>query len=224
MSNQLQPQQDPFEPIAKILAANALAQSLSYCMERKYLASIDNGTCNLSCKNSTEGHHSPFWIKIEQVGKPLKDSAEDCFTAIQKILTSCFLPNETQLLFLLHSENGVCHLYIGVRPVNSRTIKDDFTENLNNFIKGLWPGLKSREVSNNELKLIKEKIDTKNEGKYRCFKSITGIPSMESQYKTLYPATIDKLIAGMQQKNFTYLVVADPIEEKHIDSDRKSVV
>lgn len=96
-----------FEPTAKILAANALAESLSFCFERKYLANI---TCSnqfqLKVKPSVVGHLEPFWIKIEQIGCPLKDSAEECFTAIQKILNSCFLPNQAQLLFLVNSIGG----------------------------------------------------------------------------------------------------------------------
>lgn len=49
--------------------------------------------------------------------------------------------------------------------------------------------------------------------------ALTGIPSMDSQYKTVYPATIDKLIAGMSgSKSYAYLVVADPIENNDAES------
>ena len=41
---------------------------------------------------------------------------------------------------------------------------------------------------------------------------------MKTQYKTVYPATIDTLLAGMQKKNFTYMVIADPIEEADVDA------
>ena len=44
MANELieKQQEDKFEPVARILAANAVAQSLSFTMERKYLESIDS--------------------------------------------------------------------------------------------------------------------------------------------------------------------------------------
>ena len=44
MANELieKQQEDKFEPIARILAANAVAQSLSFTMERKYLEGIDS--------------------------------------------------------------------------------------------------------------------------------------------------------------------------------------
>lgn len=59
---------------------------------------------------------------------------------------------------------------------------------------------------------------TQEKQRYRSFYALTGIPSMESQYKSTYPATIDKLIAGMDNKNFTYLVVASPIAESEVDA------
>lgn len=208
---------DSFEPTAKILAANALSQSLSYCFERKYLNAIDEGNLfQLRARNVIEGQNSPHWLKIEQVGRPLKDSAEECFTAIQKILSSCFLPKQAQLLFLVNSVDGVASLYLGIRLFGNN-VNSDFAENLNNFIGGIWPGLQSHEVKRNELEEIEGKISGKDSRKYRSIFSLTGIPSMESQYKTIYPATIDKLIAGMRERDFSYLVVADPIEESQVD-------
>lgn len=207
------------EPVAKILAANALSQSLSFCFERKYLEGIEYGDAfRLKAKPSLVGLAAPYWIKIEQVGHPLKDSAEECFTAIQKILTSCFLPNQTQLLFLLNSEDGVASLYLGIRSFNDDVVNNSFSENLNSFIQGTWPGLQSREVSSSELEFVGRKIAGKSGDKYRSVYTLTGIPSMESQYKTIYPATIDKLMAGMRHRNFSYLVIADPISESSIDS------
>ena len=207
-----------FEPTAKIMAANALAESLSFCFERKYLANIDNSNLfELKMEPSVCKLREPYWIKIEQIGCPLKDCAEECFTAIQKILTSCFLPNKAQLLFLVNSINGIASLYLGIRPIKEDVVNFDFVENLNNFIQGLWPGLKSYEANQNELDLIKKKLTGQTDKKYRNFFALTGIPSMEGQYKNIYPATIDKLIAGMRNSNFSYLVVANPIDESIID-------
>ena len=217
--NNIPSEYNSFEPTAKILAANALAESLSFCFERKYLANINSSNhFQLKVKPSVVGHLEPYWIKIEQIGCPLKDSAEECFTAIQKILNSCFLPNQAQLLFLVNSINGIASLYLGIRSFNSDIVNSDFTDNLNNFIQGIWPGLQSHEVNQGELGLIEKKLTGQVNKKYRSIFSLTGIPSMESQYKNIYPATIDKLIAGMRDCDFSYLVIADPIEEAAIDA------
>lgn len=97
-----QKEKEIFEPTAKILAANGIAQSLSFTSERKYLNDITANSSPMYMELATmrkDLPSSPYWIKITQVGKPIDDSAEKCFTAIQKILTACFLPTKTQLIF-----------------------------------------------------------------------------------------------------------------------------
>lgn len=217
MATSLTPQElERFEPTAKILAANGIAQSLSFTSERKYLNGISASSTPMSLEllsNKRDLPSAPYWIKISQVGKPIDDSAEKCFTSIQKILTTCFLPNKTQLIFVVHGENGVYEMYLGLRSFVKTDIDATFVDSLNDFIKGMWPGMKCKRVKGN-LDPIRRDISSR----YDCIDAITGIPSMESQYKTIYPATIDTLLSGMQKKNFTYIVVADPVQETDIDS------
>lgn len=204
-----------FEPMAKMMAANGIAQSLSFTSERKYLNCISDRTVpfylEIPKNHRIDSPSDPYWIKITQVGKPLEDSAENCFTSIQKILTSCFIPHKVQLIFIVNNDNGIYNLYLGVRPLEKETITPKFADSLSNFISGVWPGLKcSRERGN--LENIKTQLKS-----FDCVDAITGIPSMESQYKTVYPATIDTLMAGMRNKDFAYMVIADPIPDNDVD-------
>ena len=86
-----------------MMAANGIAQSLSFVTERKYLNNITNRTfpfvLEIPKSHRIDSPSEPYWIKITQIGKPLVDSSENCFTAIQKILTSCFIPHKSQLIF-----------------------------------------------------------------------------------------------------------------------------
>ena len=116
------------------------------------------------------------------------------------------------MLFLVNGEHGVYDIYLGVRSYNKADIDVTFVDSLTNFIRGIWPGIKCQRVKGN-VDTIRENICKR----YDSIDALTGIPSMESQYKTIYPATIDTLMAGMQKKNFTYMVVADPIEEADVD-------
>lgn len=205
----------------KMYAATAMAQTLSFSMERKYLEGIGNSDLNPIFKlgeiKSTP--KSPVsWINITQVGKPLQDNAEFCFTAMQKILYSCFIPRATQLLFLITNDGISNKMYLGIRPMNN-TIDKRFTKQLSEFMKGQWPGLRCEPLNDSSLKELTD-YATKSfvNGQSDNVFAITGIPSMESQYKTIYPATIDQLMAGMNGcKNFAYLVVADPIESSDVD-------
>lgn len=210
MRNELQ----TMEPAAKVLAATAISNSLSFCMERKYLQGIDCEEAFCLEASAPAASNTAAWIKVCQVGKPLDDSANNCFTAIQKILYSCFLPKETQLVFLVIGDNGVTSLYLGVRTPNKAIPPKKFVKNLNEFIKGAWPGVSTSVLAetDEEIQTVRKAIETED---FENVNALTGIPSMESQYKETYPATIDKLIAGMSRcKNYAYMVVADPVENQ----------
>ena len=110
------------ESVAKVLAATSISQSLSFCMEIKYLEKIDDVNMNpyfalkevpVTSKNNVS------WLEITQIGKPLEQTSEDCFSAMQKILYSCFMPKETQLLFLITGNGKYNRLYLGVRPTGN---------------------------------------------------------------------------------------------------------
>lgn len=216
MDDKLKISDQQFDPIARVLAANAMAQSLSFCTERKYLDTIDEYNSGFQIVGYPEKNinKEPYWIKISQIGKPLNDKIEDCFTAIQKILHSCFLPYRSQLIFLVHNENKIANLYLGIRPIGGDIINDSFAENLNQFIRGIWPGIQSEQVT--DVDFLQRKM-RQGSNSYNAIYGLTGIPSMEDQYKSTYPATIDKLIAGMHNEDFAYMIVADPIPENEID-------
>lgn len=229
LSNQLtlSEKEREFEPMAKLLAADAVAQSLTFSTERKYLYGIKRNSAPfyLSLAQRSYTPPAPCWIRISQVGKPISDNAEQCFSAIQKILASCFIPNKSQLIFIIHGNEGNFEMYLGLRHADAN-IEESFVDGLNNFIQGVWPGMRCQRVKNREglarLRNIRNKMrsDDNNphsNGTYECIGALTGIPSMESQYNSIYPSSIDALLTGMRKNNFTYMVVADPIPEPEID-------
>ena len=207
-----------YEPAAKLLAATAVSQSFAFCMERKYLDGIDSDSLFSLVAVPSTVENEAAWIRISQIGKPVKDDTESCFTAIQKILYSCFLPKQMQLLFLVVGDGKESHLYLGLRHPGIGMPGKSFVKNLNEFIKGIWPGLKTEvvlEEDDSVLDGVKKAISSEQ---FENVYALTGIPSMNTQYKTLYPATIDKLIAGMSRsKGYAYLVVADPIPTDDTD-------
>ena len=203
------------EPMAKVMAATALSQSLFFCTERKYLEKIgDKSSNDIFRLEAIPGtlKEEATWIEIKQIGKPIEDSAENCFTAIQKILYSCFLPKEVQLLFLITGNGIENKLYLGLRAIGSGIRSRSVVKYLNEFIKGTWPGLQTQIINEGDVCLSSFKKDISDDV-FENIYALTGIPSMEGQYKNLYPATIDKLMAGMSRsKHYAYFVVADPVE------------
>lgn len=77
---------------------------------------------------------------------------------------------------------------------------------MNEFIKGTWPGLQTQIINEGDVCLSSFKKDISDDV-FENIYALTGIPSMEGQYKNLYPATIDKLMAGMSRsKHYAYLL------------------
>ena len=158
-------------------------------MERKYLEGIGVSSCEnpfhleaIDCTVKDEA----YWLRIKQVGKPLHDSAEDCFTAIQKILYSCFLPNTIQLLFLLEGDGKESRMYVGLRSISETVKAKSYAKSLNEFVKGAWPGLQTELVDEQYDGLSKLKKDIADENINYVY-ALTGIPSMETQYKESIP-------------------------------------
>lgn len=210
-----------FEPLAKTLAATTMAHSLSYCMERKYLQDLNSPGVSSSFHLQAiapVSDSSVKWISISQIGRPLENSAESCFTAIQKILYSCFLPKEIQLIFLIVGHDGRNSMYVGLRAPGKSIPPRSLVKNLCNYMKGVWPGLKAEVLKNDDPTLDYFTRNIEGE-KFENVFAFTGIPSMETQYKTLYPATVDKLMAGLSgNKDYAYMVIADPVETQDAEA------
>ncbi|MBD5316483.1 MAG: ATP-binding protein [Bacteroides sp.] len=189
-------------------------------MERKYLQGIDDAVSadlfHLEA-SAPVADSNVKWINVTQIGRPLENSAENCFTAIQKILYSCFLPKKVQLIFLVIGHNGKSSMYLGLRCPGQATPPRSLIKNLCNYIKGIWPGIKAEVLKSNDVTLnyFAENIDTE---KFENVVALTGIPSMETQYKSVYPATVDKLMAGLSgSKDYAYMVIADPVNNEEAE-------
>lgn len=120
------------EPAAKVLAATGVSQALSFCFERKYLqdiATADDSLFELEPVNPTPVNQAA-WIMINQVGVPMEKSAENCFSALQKILFAFFIPKEMQLLFLVIGDGETTKMMIGLRSPFKASPSKNLIKNL----------------------------------------------------------------------------------------------
>jgi DNA helicase HerA-like ATPase len=203
-NKQLQPKQ--LEGLSKIAAANTIAQTLSYSLERKYLQplSMEDRLCHLKLNGVPShlmtGYH---WMRISQVGRFASNSKQNCFDAMQTILHSCNLP-DTSLAFLILGDNGIFSLYIGVRGRGRISALQD-------FVASNWKGVISKKSDNDPT--LKGFFET---DKYEKCHILTGVPTLNAQDQ--YAHGIDQIIGGSKQhKHIAYLVTATPIAEENID-------
>lgn len=192
--------------MSKIAAANTIAQTLSYSIERKFLspAQENDGLCELALVGNNDriirGYH---WMKISQVGKFSMESKQNCFGAIQTILHSCNLP-ETSIAFLILGDEGMYSLFMGIRGHGKIAALQDFaTSN--------WPGLITKKADDDS----KLKSFFNSEQYSNCF-ALTGVPTLNAQDD--YARSIDQIIGGSKHhKHFAYLVTASPVMEDDVD-------
>lgn len=197
-----------------VLAASMMAQSLSCCLEKKYLDSLTANNSLIEIVNNGVGRNifkHISWLKVTQIGKPINNGVTSCFSYIQKILMSCALPN-TQLTFLVLGDGVKCDLYLGLRDNgNENSIMTQTVANLNNFAKVCWPGLQTLQFDEEDTE-IRKHFDTE----YNYITAVTGIPSLPDTDNSAI-TTIEHLIGGMHNQKFAYLVTASPIGSERID-------
>ncbi len=201
------------EPLIKVASATMMAQSLSYCLERKNLVGITqpNDFYKLVC--SSKGDKSEQikreikWLKIEQVGRPLNDDGiASCFEALQKILRSCALPN-SKLFFLVIGDGNTYNMYLGLRNKENNIISS-----VKDFMDVSWAGIRTKVIENT---IEEQPLQQYLSNKYSNAHCITGIPTLNLKNK--YPGTIEYLMGGARNKKIAYLVVAEPIAEPNLD-------
>lgn len=194
-----------------VMAAAMMAQSLSCCLEKKYLDSLPTRDSLIEVKNSgVNGFQNISWLKVTQVGKPINQGATSCFAYMQKILMSCALPN-TQLTFLVVGDGKQCNLYLGLRNVGSKSKMSRTVSNLNAFAKVCWPGLQTIQFDEED-DVIKEHFQTS----YNHITALTGIPSLPDTSAGAV-TTIEHLMGSMHSTKFAYLVTATPVGSDRID-------
>lgn len=196
------------ESVAKIASATAIAQTLAFSTERKFLEDIsteDNPLCRIYCEGEISHTLKGFkWIKIKQVGRFADGTMENCFDSMRVILQAIAIPNTT-LAFVIKGEKGVYSMYIGVKGI-SRMIS------FKQFIETNWRGTIIDLVDTDENSL---KNFVKGNNYENCY-CLTGIPTLSAKDK--YARTIEHVISGSRSDNMAYVVIAKPISSTHIDS------
>lgn len=195
------------EGMSKIAAATTVAQTLSYSIERKFLEHIEdnNSLCHIELVGEVNHSLTGFkWLKIEQVGNFEKGSKQNCFEAMQTILHSCQLPN-TQLAFLVLSEDGVFKMYIGIKNIAK-------INGVQKFIASNWKGVVTKKCDEND-KTLRNYV--KGNEYNKCY-AFTGVPTIKA--KDGYSHGINQIVSGLQgQDKAAYLVLATPVSSSRIE-------
>lgn len=204
---------------AKILAANAMSQSLLFSLGRQYLdLPLEDADFIQPVPPIGTLLGEPYFLQVEQVGSCVTGFDNQSFTALQTVLSACHEPGRYSLVFIISSDGRQNCVYLGIRSHDDTLhSSEDFASNLGKFIQGNWQGTK---LSLHEPKSqqVQEQIlyPLKNKFRYGC--ALTGIPSLKPGDIPGYPQSLDRLMRGMQGSPFMYIAIAEPMAEVEVSS------
>lgn len=192
---------------AAIVAEMAI-QPISLDLQRRYLDSNKNFRLDVLPNNAPD-ESDIDWLEITQIGKPIDNKPEVCFASIQKILQTCYMPGK-KLIFLIECFEGKYSLLLGIKNCNGKTFD---IQAFGEYAKGCWNGLKCSPCSSKVIERYKNDLKDNI-----CIRAITGVPSIKTTYDTYQSSTIDSLLSGMLNKNFYYLIIAEPVNRSELDT------
>jgi len=205
----------------KMLMATGMSQSLIYALSRQYL---DYSPTMLEKPKFLKADQPidismPSLIKLERIGRNIREDMNETLISLQTTLQMCHSPGRCQLVFLVTGNGKSNSIYLGVRSLDSCMNSDEFVEDyLGHWIESNWNGTKISYLPLKSLgkECLTSDILKKELSEFRSGIAITGIPSVKTTRQTGYPMSLDKLIAGLQNDKFAYLVIAEPLAEYEI--------
>lgn len=183
----------------------AMPTVVSSVLQRQYLVNNDDVLTNsLQLRTDDLSHlELPVMIRIKSLGTPKDDNWKQVIISIQRALTGCYLPGIFQLCFLVESDGRHLNIYFGLRSYSLRKYPEEYLENFASVLTSECPGTKFEFVP----------AGTKSVHARRLCMPVTGIPT-ESSFGV---ASIESLINTMQGKEFSFLVLADPMPLNDIE-------
>jgi hypothetical protein len=206
------------KPSAEMLmqAGDALSKSLLFALERDYLDGpvFENNYVRL-LPGEQAGQADLAFLEVEQVGKPVNDTGQEYFKAIQTTLAACHDPRYS-LVFVISSDGLRNRIYLGVNARVPDAQPKIFAAQLGQFLCSNWPGTRVRPVDD-----YRQVVDNVHVplSSYRYARAFTGIPSAKPGEKPgEYPQSLDRFMRGLRGKPYLYMVIANPMPEREVSS------
>ncbi|MGL6154806.1 MAG: helicase HerA domain-containing protein, partial [Cetobacterium sp.] len=135
---------------------------------------------------------------------------ENMLDKLSNIFTGIY-GNNSSIVVILKSNGIICDFYLGVR--DSEKISLAFST-LKSSLNGNFPGIEFKDnLCTDKIEDIMGKI---LDDEVMEISTVTGIPSLKSEEKEKFLQGIERVIDGMEGKEFTGMFIANPIEYEAI--------
>lgn len=193
---------------------NLLINSVPF-LEKGYLADKKNfEVISLSGEEQNSLNFSQH-IRMIHLTKLSYEEKENVLDKLSNIFTSLY-GNETSVFLLLDSSGKECNFYLGVKDKNSVT---KAFSTLKSSINGNFPGVEYEEsISNEHIEKILTDVYSDRVDEITV---VTGVPSLKDENKEKFLQGIEKVIDGMQGKQFSAIFLAEPVNYESIKEIKK---
>lgn len=196
------------ESVESLLETRTLFLEKGYLEERnKYIIS--------ELPNELKGFSNQKNIRIIKITKFVYDEKENIPDKLSNVYTALYGTNSS-LFLILKSDGKECNFYLGVRSKES--VNSAFLT-LKSSLNGNFSGIEYDEnIDNNEIGKILNYI-LRNDIKE--ITTVTGVPSYKEKDKNNFIQGMEKLIDGMEGKEFSAVLIANPIDYQKIKNIKR---
>lgn len=196
------------ESVESLLETRTLFLEKGYLEERnKYIIS--------ELPNELKGFSNQKNIRIIKITKFVYDEKENMPDKLSNVYTALYGTNSS-LFLILKSDGKECNFYLGVRSKES--VNSAFLT-LKSSLNGNFSGIEYDEnIDNNEIGKILNYI-LRNDIKE--ITTVTGVPSYKEKDKNNFIQGMEKLIDGMEGKEFSAVLIANPIDYQKIKNIKR---
>jgi hypothetical protein len=197
---------------------NFYQQLLDYFLERGYLNTLPERDKFVDFRALGSGERKDItWLKVTRLPiHPNEQKEYDLLSRWQSVLSTLHTWGH-RLIFLLQRRNGETNIFLGTtaltRNSNAKQALEQFKEAAMSGMPGieLYPLLTPRE----------QMEFAGNLSGYTSIGTVTGIPSLRQNSQFGILQTLDQLAFGVRyingdERDFSLLVVADPVDDKEI--------
>lgn len=195
-------------------SVESLLETRTLFLEKGYLEERNKYIIN-ELPNELKGFSNQKNIRIIKITKFVYDKKENIPDKLSNVYTALYGTNSS-LFLILKSDGKECNFYLGVR--SKETVNSAFLT-LKSSLNGNFSGIEYDEnIDNNEIGKILNYI-LRNDVKEVT--TVTGVPSYKEKDKNNFIQGMEKLIDGMEGKEFSAVLIANPIDYQKIKNIKR---
>lgn len=125
---------------------------------------------------------------------------------------------DSVLFVIIDSDGEKTEFYMGIRSINSENSTKTCYDTLSNAIKGQFPGIKTTNLLDYEMKNLFNKIDVNS---ISIISGVSNTKDKEKHEDKYFVQGLEKLALSMRGEKYTGIIIANPLNKEQLFNIRK---